>query len=142
MTSIITELVYRFVQGPAEGCLQVHDFLAALIHWWPLAVVCSMVGMSSLPFSIIFLSASWACTSYLENQSLSWVYCLDKFWSHSVYWTLFVSAFFPHDIVCRYCTYWNWLFPLYFFITADKDWYLPCCMIWHQRYYLVLLNLL
>ena len=49
MTSIITELVHIFVQGPAEARLWVRDVLALLkTHWWPSSVFCSLVGLLSL----------------------------------------------------------------------------------------------
>ena len=49
MTFIITVLAYIFLMGPAEGRLRVRQFLATLkTHWWPSAVVCSMVGLLSL----------------------------------------------------------------------------------------------
>ena len=64
MTSIITELVYIFVRGPAEGRLLVREFLLTLkTHWWPSAVVSasSMVRVvvalthSPFPFSILYI---------------------------------------------------------------------------------------
>ena len=53
MMSIITELTsIHICLGAAEGRLWVREFLAALnTHWWPSAVVCSMVGL--LPLSHI-----------------------------------------------------------------------------------------
>ena len=57
MTSIITVLVYKFFKGPAKGRLRVREFLATLkTHWWPSAVVCSMVGLLSLWHIPHFLS--------------------------------------------------------------------------------------
>ena len=47
MAFIITELVYIFVKGPAEGRLRVREF-ALKTCWWTSAVVCSMVRFLSL----------------------------------------------------------------------------------------------
>ena len=56
MTSIIIVLVYNF-KGPAEGRLRVLEFLVTLkTHWWPSAVVCSIIGLLSLWHIPHFLS--------------------------------------------------------------------------------------
>ena len=57
MTSIFTVLVCIFFKGPAEGRLRVGEFLATLkTHWWPSAVVFSMVWLLSLCHIPHFLS--------------------------------------------------------------------------------------
>ena len=52
--SIITELVYIFVYGPAKVRLQVWEFLAALkTHWWPSALWLGCCLFDTFPISIL-----------------------------------------------------------------------------------------
>ena len=90
-TSIINKLVYIFVKGPAEGSLRVLEFFTALkTHLWPLAVVCSMVGLLSFwhiphfhsQFYLIWLTS---CTSSIKAKLFNISYKIltqrwDKLW--------------------------------------------------------------
>ena len=73
MTPIITELVYIFFKGPAEGRLRVRDFLATWkTYWWPSAVVCSMVH---------FLTRFYFKHFYENTTNDKYYILIDAFWT-------------------------------------------------------------